>query len=91
MGRCTPLALGGPVPMLPSPAARQVHKLRMGPRPMSHSRENWFARGFPPPPQHFLKFYMMVPIRKSDSSTPPTKANSTERGGRKVSVLKPAG
>jgi hypothetical protein len=34
---------------------------------------------------------MEVPIHTPDNSTPPTKANSTERGGRKVSGLKPAG
>ena len=50
-----------------------------------------FRQGLSPPPQRFLKFYLKVPIRKSAISTPPTKANSTERGGRKVSDLKPAG
>jgi hypothetical protein len=39
----------------------------------------------------FFKFYLQAPISKPESSTPPTKANSTERGGRKVSDLQPPG
>jgi hypothetical protein len=34
---------------------------------------------------------MKVPIHALDNSMPPTKANSTERGGRKISSLQPAG
>ena len=54
LSRHPPSSLRSPMP--PNAAALQVHKLRMSPRPMSHRRENWFARGFPPPPQRFLKF-----------------------------------
>jgi len=43
------------------------------------------------PPNDFFKFYLQAPISKPESSTPPTKANSTERGGRKVSDLQPPG